>query len=237
MKFLKRILNVFKRLFKKEDNLLLYISSEALPKALSPEEEQKLVELLDADSEYAKQKLIEHNMRLVVYVAKRFVGAGVETDDLISVGSIGLIKAVNSYKSYKNIKIATYASKCIENEILMYLRKMSKTKQEISIFEPLNVDSEGNKLTLEDCIESTIETPQVDLEQELEKKILNFVLKKLSQREQEIINLRFGLDGGEEQTQKEVADLLGISQSYISRLEKKIVAKLKKEMKKYSNAQ
>ena len=236
MKFLKKILNALKKLFKKEDNLLLYISSEALPKALSVEEEQKLVALLDADSEYAKQKLIEHNMRLVVYVAKRFVGAGVETDDLISVGSIGLIKAVNSYKSDKNIKIATYASKCIENEILMYLRKTSKTKQEVSIFEPLNVDSEGNKLTLEDCIESTIETPQVDLEQELEKKILNFVLKKLSPREQEIINLRFGLDGSQEQTQKEVADYLGISQSYISRLEKKIVAKLKKEMKKYSNA-
>lgn len=236
MKFLKKILNALKKLFKKEDNLLLYISSEALPKALSVEEEQKLVALLDVDSEYAKQKLIEHNMRLVVYVAKRFVGAGVEADDLISVGSIGLIKAVNSYKSDKNIKIATYASKCIENEILMYLRKTSKTKQEVSIFEPLNVDSEGNKLTLEDCIESTIETPQVDLEQELEKKILNFVLKKLSPREQEIINLRFGLDGSQEQTQKEVADYLGISQSYISRLEKKIVAKLKKEMKKYSNA-
>lgn len=236
MKFLKKILNALKKLFKKEDNLLLYISSEALPKALSVEEEQKLVALLDADSEYAKQKLIEHNMRLVVYVAKRFVGAGIEADDLISVGSIGLIKAVNSYKSDKNIKIATYASKCIENEILMYLRKTSKTKQEVSIFEPLNVDSEGNKLTLEDCIESTIETPQVDLEQELEKKILNFVLKKLSPREQEIINLRFGLDGSQEQTQKEVADYLGISQSYISRLEKKIVAKLKKEMKKYSNA-
>ena len=236
MKFLKKILNALKKLFKKKDNLLLYISSEALPKALSVEEEQKLVALLDADSEYAKQKLIEHNMRLVVYVAKRFVGAGVEADDLISVGSIGLIKAVNSYKSDKNIKIATYASKCIENEILMYLRKTSKTKQEVSIFEPLNVDSEGNKLTLEDCIESTIETPQVDLEQELEKKILNFVLKKLSPREQEIINLRFGLDGSQEQTQKEVADYLGISQSYISRLEKKIVAKLKKEMKKYSNA-
>ena len=236
MKFLKKILNALKKLFKKEDNLLLYISSEALPKALSVEEEQKLVALLDTDSEYAKQKLIEHNMRLVVYVAKRFVGAGVEADDLISVGSIGLIKAVNSYKSDKNIKIATYASKCIENEILMYLRKTSKTKQEVSIFEPLNVDSEGNKLTLEDCIESTIETPQVDLEQELEKKILNFVLKKLSPREQEIINLRFGLDGSQEQTQKEVADYLGISQSYISRLEKKIVAKLKKEMKKYSNA-
>ena len=122
MKFLKKILNALKKLFKKEDNLLLYISSEALPKALSVEEEQKLVALLDADSEYAKQKLIEHNMRLVVYVAKRFVGAGVEADDLISVGSIGLIKAVNSYKSDKNIKIATYASKCIENEILMYLK-------------------------------------------------------------------------------------------------------------------
>lgn len=233
MRFLGRILSFFSKLFKKQDNLLLYVSSEALPKALSASEEQELVMLLDANSEYAKQKLIEHNMRLVVYVAKRFVGCGVETDDLISVGSIGLIKAVNSYKSDKNIKMATYASKCIENEILMHLRKISKTKQEISIFEPLNVDSDGNKLTLEDCIESVEDTPQVDLEQELEKKILNFVLKKLSPREQEIINLRFGLDGNDEQTQKEVADYLGISQSYISRLEKKIVSKLKKEMNKY----
>ena len=223
----------FKRIFGIENNLLLYISNEALPKALSVEEEQELVLMLDANSEYAKNKLIEHNMRLVVYVAKRFMGAGVDADDLISVGSIGLIKAVNSYKSDKNIKMATYASKCIENEILMYLRKISKTKQEVSIFEPLNVDSEGNKLTLEDCIESEEENPQEDLEQELEKKVLNFVLKKLSSREQEIINMRYGLDGSMEQTQKEVADNLGISQSYISRLEKKIVAKLRKEMKKY----
>lgn len=236
MHFLKKILSALKRLLKKEDNLLLYITSDALPKALSPEEEQELVAMLDANSDYAKNKLIEHNMRLVVYVAKRFVGSGVEADDLISVGSIGLIKAVNSYRSDKNIKMATYASKCIENEILMYLRKTSKFKQEISIFEPLNVDSDGNKLTLEDCLESTIDTPQVDLEQELEKKILAFVLKKLSPREQEIINLRFGLDGEKEQTQKEVADKLQISQSYISRLEKKIVFKLKKEMKKYIHA-
>lgn len=236
MKFVKMILRVFNILFKKQDNLLLYISNEALPKALSSAEEQELVMLLDANSEYAKQKLIEHNMRLVVYVAKRFVGCGVEADDLISVGSVGLIKAVNSYKSDKNIKMATYASKCIENEILMHLRKISKTKQEISIFEPLNIDSDGNKLTLEDCIESVEDTPQVDLEQELEKKILNFVLKKLSPREQEIINLRYGLEGNDEQTQKEVADYLGISQSYISRLEKKIVSKLKKEMNKYLKA-
>lgn len=236
MSLLKKICNVIKRVFGVEDNLLLYISNEALPKALSPDEEQELVSMLDNNSEYARNKLIEHNMRLVVYVAKRFMGAGVDADDLISVGSIGLIKAVNSYKSDKNIKMATYASKCIENEILMYLRKMSKTKQEVSIFEPLNVDSEGNKLTLEDCIESEEETPEGDLEQELEKKILAFVLKKLSPREQEIINMRYGLDGGYEQTQKEVADTLGISQSYISRLEKKIVSKLKKEMKKYIHA-
>jgi RNA polymerase sporulation-specific sigma factor len=236
MSFLKRITRFLKRIFKNQNNLLLYISNEALPKALTSAEEQELVLLLDANSDYAKQKLIEHNMRLVVYVAKRFVGCGVEADDLISVGSIGLIKAVNSYKSDKNIKMATYASKCIENEILMHLRKISKTKQEVSIFEPLNVDSDGNKLTLEDCIESVEDTPQVDLEQELEKKILNFVLKRLSVREQEIINLRFGLEGCEEQTQKEVADYLGISQSYISRLEKKIFSKLKKEMNKYLKA-
>lgn len=231
----KKLLKLFRKMFGRQRGILLYINNEALPKALSIAEEQELVKLLDSNNEYAKQKLIEHNMRLVVYVAKRFIGAGVDADDLISVGSIGLIKAVNSYKSDKNIKMATYASKCIENEILMYLRKMSKTKQEVSIFEPLNVDSEGNKLTLEDCIESE-EVPEEDLEQELEKKILAFVLKKLSPREQEIINMRYGLDGGNEQTQKEVADSLGISQSYISRLEKKIVAKLKKEMKKYIHA-
>lgn len=236
MPVLKKIVELFKKIFGASNNMLLYISNEALPKALTPEEEQDLVLQLDADSEYAKQKLIEHNMRLVVYVAKRFMGAGVDADDLISVGSIGLIKAVNSYKSDKNIKMATYASKCIENEILMYLRKISKTKQEVSIFEPLNVDSEGNKLTLEDCIESEEDTPQADFEQELEKKILNFVLKKLTPREQEIINMRYGLDGNMEQTQKEVADSLGISQSYISRLEKKIVVKLRKEMKKYIHA-
>lgn len=238
MKLFKKIFQLFSKLFSNNvnENLLLYISGDALPKALKPEEEAELVALLDCNNEDAKRKLIEHNMRLVVYVAKRFIGCGVETDDLISVGSIGLIKAVNSYKSDKNIKMATYASKCIENEILMYLRKTSKTKQEVSIFEPLNVDSEGNKLTLEDCIESIEENPQNDLEQELEKKILNFVLKRLNDREQEIISLRFGLNGGEEQTQKEVADYLGISQSYISRLEKKIVSKLKREMLKYTHS-
>lgn len=212
---------------------LLYLySSEALPLALTEDEERELITRLDNQEEIAKQKLIEHNLRLVVYISKKFENSDVELEDLISVGSIGLIKAINSYKSDKNIKIATYASKCIENEILMHLRKISKQRKEISLSDALNVDNDGNELLISDIMPSDEEGPEGDLMYSLEKKILWRILKTLSNREQTIMIMRFGLSGKTELTQKEVAETLGISQSYISRLEKKIVARMKKEMLK-----
>ena len=174
--------------------------------------------------------MIEHNLRLVVYVAKKFASSEIDVEDLISIGSLGLIKAVNTYKSEKNIKLATYASKCIENEILMYLRKVSKQKQMISLDEPLNVDCEGNELILFDLLPSEENMPQDTMEKNTEKEILWRVINKLNDREKEIMLLRFGLSGGDELTQKEVADNLGISQSYISRLEKKILLRLREKM-------
>ena len=186
----------------------------------------------ESGDENAKQKLIEHNLRLVVYVAKKFVSSEIDIEDLISIGSLGLIKAVNSYKSDKNIKIATYASKCIENEILMYLRKVSKQKQMVSLDEPLNIDSEGNELVLFDLLPDENECPQESMEKLTEKQILWKIINKLNIREKEIMVMRFGLNGGDELTQKEVADTLGISQSYISRLEKRIVFRIKKEISK-----
>ncbi|MBO7219485.1 MAG: sigma-70 family RNA polymerase sigma factor, partial [Clostridia bacterium] len=207
-------------------------NGEALPSILTDEEEKDLVERLDSGDIEAKNILIERNLRLVVYVAKRFENVDVDTEDLVSIGSFGLIKAINSYKGDKNIKIATYAVKCIENEILMYLRKISKQKNETSLDEPLNVDSEGNELVLYDLLESELPTPQVEMENTLEKQVLWQVLDKLNSRERTIMLMRFGLEGHEEMTQKEVADDLGISQSYISRLEKRIVVRIKKEMLK-----
>lgn len=226
--------NIWRKVFKSRDDILMYLcNGETLPDILSEEDESKYIEMLSGEnSEYAKQKLIEHNLRLVVYVAKKFPNSDVDVEDLISIGSLGLIKAINSYKSDKNIKIATYASKCIENEILMYLRKISKQKQVVSLDEPLNVDSEGNQLVLFDLLPSDGDCPQEDMEKSTEKQILWKVINKLGSREKEIMVLRFGLTGGEELTQKEVADSLGISQSYISRLEKKIVVRIKKEMTK-----
>lgn len=232
-KLVQYLRNLISKFFSTKENLLLYLcSGEALPSILSDEEEKKYIDLLEKDDEYAKQKLIEHNLRLVVYVAKKFASSEIDVEDLISIGSLGLIKAINSYKSDKNIKIATYASKCIENEILMYLRKISKQKQIVSLDEPLNVDSEGNELILFDLIPSETDCPQEDVEKMTEKEILWKVINKLNAREKEIMVLRFGLSGGEELTQKEVADNLGISQSYISRLEKKIVVRIKKEINK-----
>lgn len=217
----------------KEKSLLYLCSGESLPEILSDEDEKLYLTMLDSsNSEFAKQKLIEHNLRLVIYVAKKFASSDVDVEDLISIGSLGLIKAINSYKMDKNIKIATYASKCIENEILMYLRKISKQKNEVSLDEPLNVDSEGNELVLFDLIPSEKDCPQEDIEKMTEKQILWKIINKLSAREKEIMLMRFGLNGGEELTQKEVADSLGISQSYISRLEKKIVVRIKKEFSK-----
>ena len=232
--YMNKVKNIWEKLFESAENILLYLNSgESLPDILSEEDEKYYIEMLSSeDSELAKQKLIEHNLRLVVYVAKKFPSADVDVEDLISIGSLGLIKAINSYKTDKNIKIATYASKCIENEILMYLRKISKQKQVVSLDEPLNVDSEGNELVLFDLLPSENDCPQESMEKSTEKQILWKVINKLNQREKEIMVLRFGLSGGEELTQKEVADSLGISQSYISRLEKKIVIRIKKEITK-----
>ncbi len=210
--------------------------SEVLPPPLEPEEEARAIDNLEGKYEKeARALLIEHNLRLVVYIAKKFDNTGVGVEDLISIGSIGLIKAINTFNKDKNIKLATYASRCIENEILMYLRRNSKTRLEVSIDEPLNVDWDGNELLLSDILGTDEDVIYKDIEVEMERKLLNKAIEKLSRREQTIVELRFGLrdPSGEEMTQKEVADLLGISQSYISRLEKKIMKRLKKEIAKY----
>ena len=207
--------------------------TDVLPPPLSQEEENERISQLATDMEKdAKQVLIEHNLRLVVYIAKKFDNTGIGVEDLISIGTIGLIKAINTYNPEKNIKLATYASRCIENEILMYLRRNSKTRMEVSIDEPLNVDWDGNELLLSDILGTDEDIIYKDMENEAEQKMLKKALSKLSDREKLIISLRFGLNNREEEamTQKEVADLLGISQSYISRLEKKIMKRLKKEM-------
>lgn len=207
--------------------------ADILPPPLEPEEERKLLEKLGVlDDTEVKSILIERNLRLVVYIAKKFDNTGVGVEDLISIGTIGLIKAINTFKMDKKIKLATYASRCIENEILMYLRRSAKTKMEVSIDEPLNVDWDGNELLLSDILGTEEDLIYRDLEEEVDKELLKKAMNILSEREKKIIDLRFGLnnDKGEEMTQKEVADLLGISQSYISRLEKKIMKRLKKEM-------
>lgn len=207
--------------------------SDILPPPLQADRENEVIGMLGTESDgEAKSILIEHNLRLVVYIAKKFDNTGVGVEDLISIGTIGLIKAINTFKSDKNIKLATYASRCIENEILMYLRRNSRVRQEVSLDEPLNVDWDGNELLLSDILGTDEDVIYRDLESEAERKVLFHAISKLSKRERAIINLRFGLDreDGKEMTQKEVADLLGISQSYISRLEKKIMRQLKKEM-------
>ena len=235
MKLFIIIKNFFKKIFRKKPSVLYYVnSSEALPKAYTYEEEQQKIFEMLSGKESVKKELIEHNLRLVVYIARKFDNTGVDLDDLISVGSIGLIKAVNTYKPDKNIKLATYASRCIENEILMFLRKTSKIKGEISLDEPLNVDYEGNELLLSDILGTDSDIVYKAIEESAEREILRKAIDKLSKREKIIMNLRFGLDGSDELTQKEVADLLNISQSYISRLEKKIVERLKKEFKKFN---
>ena len=211
-------------------------NGEALPLPLSTEEEGEMLKKLaveeEREREHAKAELIQHNLRLVVYIARKFDNTGVDNDDLISIGTIGLIKAINSFKTDKNIKLATYASRCIENEILMYLRRISRSKTEISFDEPLNTDFDGNELLLSDVLGTSADSVYGDLDSNAEKEQLKEALKKLTDRERKIMFLRFGLDGGEEMTQKDVADLLGISQSYISRLEKKIISRLKREIAK-----
>ena len=210
-----------------------YISSgESLPSPMSPEEEAATVEEYMKGSEEARLKLIERNLRLVVYIAKRFDNTGVDTEDLISIGTIGLIKAVGSFKPDKNIKLATFASRCIENEILMHLRKTARTRAEVSLDEPLNVDFEGNVLLLSDILGTEPDSIYKDVEQSAEKEMLRESFSRLPERERQIVEMRFGLGGREEMTQKEIAEMMGISQSYISRLEKKIVASLKREIVK-----
>ena len=215
------------------EKIVCYIcGAEVLPQPLTQEEENNTLLLHKQGDVNAKNLLIEHNLRLVVYISKKFDNTGIDIEDLISVGTIGLIKAVNSFDMDKKIKLATYASRCIENEILMHLRKVVRRKNEVSLDEPLNVDSDGNELLLGDVLGTETDMVYNDAEENVEKELLKKAIKKLSSREQQIVSLRFGLDGKQEVTQKEVADLMGISQSYISRLEKKIINRLKKEVAK-----
>lgn len=227
--FLVNLKNKIKKVFcsQNSEGDINYIV--ALPIPLSSEEEAKAIEALIKGEEKARNLLIEHNLRLVVYIAKRFNNTGIDIEELISVGTVGLIKAVKSYNSEKKIKLATYASRCIENEILMYLRKMVRTRGEISLDEPLNVDWEGNKLLLSDILGSDADSVYKEMEADVEKGILKELYNKLDDRDKLIVGMRYGLYGREEKTQKEIADMMNISQSYISRLEKKILEKLKKD--------
>lgn len=230
---LKMYQNIKSFLFEGLGDINYIGGAEVLPPPLEPYEEISAICELGTENEIeARNMLIEHNLRLVVYIAKKFDNTGVGVEDLISIGTIGLIKAINTYNKDKNIKLATYASRCIENEILMHLRRVNKTKFEVSIDEPLNVDWDGNELLLSDVLGTEDDVVSKNIEDEVEKKLLNKAIEKLSKREKLIVNLRFGLDNpeGTEMTQKEVADMLGISQSYISRLEKKIIRRLKKEI-------
>ncbi|HIV63215.1 MAG TPA: RNA polymerase sporulation sigma factor SigE [Firmicutes bacterium] len=231
---LDEIKNFIRKLFGLDgDRQLFYVSGgEALPSPLTPAEESEALAQLREGSEEAKSRLIERNLRLVVYIARKFDNTGVDIEDLISVGTIGLIKAVNSYNFEKNIKLATYASRCIENEILMHLRRVVRMRCEVSLDEPLNVDFEGNELLISDILGTEPDIVSKNLETSVEKELLMNAVSKLSDRERIIMELRFGLSGAEEKTQKEVADMLGISQSYISRLEKKIIFRLRKELNK-----
>lgn len=229
LKFLQKLLH---KLLPSVNVVHYLCGTEALPQPLTAEEEAACLAACAEGDSTAKDKLIEHNLRLVVFLAKKFESTGLDMDDVVSVGTIGLIKAVNSFKPEKQIKLATYASRCIENEILMYVRKLSKRKQEVSLDEPLNVDGEGNELLLADVLGTDADAIYTYVEDSVERQLLVEGLAKLSKREQQIIQMRFGLGGNEERTQKEVADALGISQSYISRLEKRIIGRLKKEIGK-----
>ncbi len=229
---LRELKNLILRLFISDDQVFYIGGNDSLPPPLSKAEESEIINEIKNGNEKIKDKLIVHNLRLVVYIAKRFETAGANIEDLISIGTIGLIKAVNTFKPDKNIKLATYASRCIENEILMFLRKSSQLKNEISIDEPLNTDWDGNELLLCDVLGSDPDIINRDIETELECNQLLKAVSNLNEREALIMELRFGLNGKKEHTQKEVADYLGISQSYISRLEKKIIKRLKKDLEK-----
>lgn len=226
LKVLEPIINITT-----EDSLYYIAGSDVLPPPLEPSEEESYLRRLRC-GEDVRPILIERNLRLVVYIAKKFENTGVGIEDLISIGTIGLIKAINTFDSNKNIKLATYASRCIENEILMHLRKVTRIRNEVSIDEPLNVDWDGNELLLSDILGGDPDQVNREIEGEVDRKLLNNAIEKLSSREKNIMELRFGLKSGNEKTQKEVADMLGISQSYISRLEKKIIKRLKREIAK-----
>ncbi len=229
----QRIIGMLKKNKKSDgDNLLFINSSQVLPEPLTKAEEEHYFKLKEQGSEEANNRLIIHNLRLVVYIAKKFEKSGVSIDDLISIGTIGLIKAVKTFCPSKNIKLATYASRCIENEVLMYLRKIGHRKNEISIDEPLNTDWDGNELLLSDILSTDEDTVSLEIENEDMIRVLMEAVDNLPERERKIIYLRFGLRSDKEYTQKEVADMLGISQSYISRIEKKILNELKSEMEK-----
>ena len=233
-KILVKFFQKIKQALSKNQNEVFYICSgeETLPEKLSQEQEIELASRLGNGDKEAREELIKRNLRLVVYTAQKFENTGVATEDLISIGTIGLIKAVSSYNLEKKIKMATYASRCIENEILMYLRKSTKLKKEVSIEEPLNTDSDGNELTFSDVLGTDPDVVSKQSESEAEREILKIAIDLLPERERVIMDMRYGLTRGVEMTQKEVADILGISQSYISRLEKKIIFRLKKEIAK-----
>lgn len=226
------LIRIFQKM--KYPSHLWYIGNhEALPPPLTSDEEITLLNQLENGDSNVRNVLIERNLRLVVYIARKFENTGVGIEDLISIGTIGLIKAVNTFKPQKKIKLATYASRCIENEILMHLRRSNKIRSEVSFDEPLNVDWDGNELLLSDVLGTENDLIYRELEEEVDKRLLHAAIAKLSLRERKIMELRFGLRGGKEKTQKEVADLLGISQSYISRLEKRIIKRLRKEICRY----
>ena len=218
------------RLFGLSDGVFYINGPETLPPPLTKEQEEQAFAMLMTDDPKGREKLIVHNLRLVVYIAKKFESTGICVDDLVSIGTIGLIKAVNTFSPEKNIKLATYASRCIENEILMFLRKSSQHRNDISIDEPLNIDWDGNELLLSDILGTEEDTVNSSIEDDAEKAVLRETVASLPQRERIIMEMRFGMKTGKEMTQKEVADVIGISQSYISRLEKKIIKKLKKEL-------
>lgn len=231
LELLKKLYNKYLLNFDEETENVFYIAgSQTLPPPLSQKEEEKLLERLENNDEEAKKILVERNLRLVVYISKKFENTGIDIEDLISIGTIGLMKAINTFKVSKNIKLATYASRCVENEILMYLRRSNKIKGEISIDEPLKQDGDGNELLLSDILGTDNDITSKNIEDEVDKKLLRLSMQKLNKREKNIMELRFGFITGNEKTQKEVADMLGISQSYISRLEKKIIGKMKKEI-------
>lgn len=227
-------LYIWIRKHSKPDKVMYIGGNDTLPPPLSRDEESRVIALLDAGDQTARQTLIERNLRLVVYIARRFENTGINIEDLISIGTIGLIKAINTFRAEKNIKLATYASRCIENEILMFLRKNSAQRTEVSFDEPLNTDWDGKELLLSDVLGTDNDIVMRPIEEDVDRKLLHAAVSKLSAREQDIIRMRFGLRGQKELTQKEVADRLGISQSYISRLEKRIITRLRREITKMS---